>query len=402
MQRGEGHAQARTPLGHRRRPDRGDQETASLQRRRHRGRGGFVAAEHRLDRSARRHQLQAEAAGARAELADQLLQPRPAPVVAAGEPQRGQRRGGQGRRQRGGVEVGPGRAGQVLDQVRVAGDHCAIAAQRLAERDQLQGHVGHAQAGLGRGAAALRAQHADAVGVIDVQQRVLGPRDQRQRAQRRDVAVHAEDAIGRQHRRAARRVAQLAHRPFRVQVRVAAQARAGQAGGVDQAGVVEPVLDADIVVLQQRLLHRQVGGEAAAEQQRARHAEPFGHLALELRMQGVVAADQVRGGRAGAFARDRVLQGGADFELRSQAQVVVAAEAGQPLAIDLDPHPVAPGHRAPLAQAPLRDALAALGEDAFVDVGTGHRCPSPRRALRGVVRPRVRRRATARGCRHAR
>ena len=43
---------------------------------------------------------------------------------------------------------------------------------------------------------------------------------------------------------------------------------AGQQRGIQQAGVVEPVLHADVAVFQQQgLLHRQVGQIAAAEQQ---------------------------------------------------------------------------------------------------------------------------------------
>ena len=86
-------------------------------------------------------------------------------------------------------------------------------------------------------------------------------------------------------------------------MRVAAQAATGQPGGVEQAGVVEPVLHADVVVVsQQCLLHGEVGDEAAVEQQRARVAKPVGHFPLQLLVQGVVAADQRRGRAARAFA----------------------------------------------------------------------------------------------------
>src|SRR5690606_37756034 len=110
----------------------------------------------------------------------------------------------------------------------------------------------------------------------------------------------------------------------------------------------------------------------AAEQQRAWHAQPLGDLALELLVKGVVPAHQVRGGGAGALAGSGVLQRGADLELRGQAQVVVAAEAGQPLPIHLQPYPVATGDDASPAQAALPGAKAVTALDAPEDVGAPH------------------------------
>ncbi|MCW0462723.1 hypothetical protein NB717_003791 [Xanthomonas sacchari] len=296
-------------------------------------------------------------ARAAAEQGDQLDQPLAPPLVAPRQLDRRQRGRGLRRRQRGGVQIRPRGFGQMPDQRGIA-DHCgAVAAQCLAQGHQLQRNVVDTQPGLGDAAAPLRADHADAVRVVHVQQRLLGARHQRQRAQRGDVAVHAEHAIGGQHRRTVGGVLELAHRAFGIQMRIATQAAAGQAAGVEQAGVVEPVLHAHVLFLaQQRLLHRQVGDEAAAEQQRLRIAEPVGDLAFQRLVQRVVAAHQVRGGGAGALARGRVLQGGDHFELLRQAQVVVAAEAGQPAAVHFQAHAVAAADAAAHAQAPLRFA----------------------------------------------
>src|SRR3546814_7630813 len=107
--------------------------------------------------------------------------------------------------------------------------------------------------------------HADAVRIVDIQQRVLRLRGQSQFAQRGDVAVHAEDTIGGQQRGAVRIAAQLAQRTVGIGVRVATQAAAGQARGVDQAGVVEAVLHAQVVVAEQRLDHGEVGQERSEE-----------------------------------------------------------------------------------------------------------------------------------------
>ncbi len=261
----------------------------------------------------------------------------------------------------------------MLDHRLVAEHDRTAAAERLAECRQLQRHIVDAQAGLGHAAAAVFTDYADAVRVIDVQQRVLHARHQRQRPQRRDVAVHTEDAIGGQHRRAVGRVLELAQRAFGIQMRIAPQAATGQARSIQQAGVVEPVLHADIVFFaEQGLLHGEVGGKATAEQQRPRITEPVGHFLFQRFMQGMVAADQVRGGRAGAFARGGILQCADHAELLGKTQIVIAAEVGQPLTVHFQLHAIAPAHHAAHPQAPLRVAELALGLDAVVQVRTGH------------------------------
>jgi hypothetical protein len=209
--------------------------------------------------------------------------------------------------------------------------------------------------------------------IVDVQHGLLQARGERQFAQRRDVAVHAEDAVGRDHRRAVGRATQLPHRALGIGMRVTAQAAAGQACGIDQAGVVEAVLHADVVLAQQGLQDREVGEIAAAEDQRARIAEPAREFLFQRFVRGVMAGDQVRGGTAGAFARGGVLQRVDDGELLRQAEVVVAAEIQQPAAVEFAAHAVAARDRAAHARATQGFALLARGFDAVVQVGAGHR-----------------------------
>ncbi|MCY1456916.1 hypothetical protein D9M71_741660 [compost metagenome] len=85
-----------------------------------------------------------------------------------------------------------------------------------------------------------------------------------------------------------------------------------------------------------------------------------------------MATDQVRGGAASAFTRSGVLQRGHYFELLRQAQVIVAAEADQRAAVDLQAHAITPANRAPGADAALGKPQLALVLDAFVEVRTGH------------------------------
>lgn len=84
--------------------------------------------------------------------------------------------------------------------------------------------------------------------------------------------------------------------------------------------MIEPVLHADIVFFaEQCLLHRQIGDETVAEQQRRWIAQPLGDFALKRFVRGVVAADQMRGGGTGAIAGSGILQRGDHFELLRQA-----------------------------------------------------------------------------------
>ena len=152
-----------------------------------------------------------------------------------------------------------------------------------------------------------------------------------------------------------------------------AQARTGQPRRIQEAGVVELVLHADITLFaQQCLLHGQVGGEATTEQQRARVAQPLRHFALQRVMQGVVAADQVRCTGAGAFACGGILQRVDHAELLGQAQIIIAAKAGQPLAVHFQADAITTVDRAPRAATALGIAQGALGVEAGGQVGAGH------------------------------
>ena len=65
--------------------------------------------------------------------------------------------------------------------------------------------------------------------IVHVQQGLLHARDQVQLAQRCDVAIHAEQAVGGEHGRAIWRLPQLAQCAFGIGMRIAAQPAAGQA-----------------------------------------------------------------------------------------------------------------------------------------------------------------------------
>ena len=233
---------------------------------------------------------------------DQVVEFAAAPILGARELHRRQRRRGLCRWQCRRVDVGTRGLREVLDQVGVANHGCAVPTESLAQRDQLQRNLVGSELRFGNAATAIGTHDADTMRVIDVQEGFLHARGQRKFAHRRDIAIHAEDAIGGEHRDAVAGLAQQAQRTAGIAMWIAAQLAASQARGVDQARVVEAVLHADVVVAEQRLHHREVGHEAAAEQQGARRAEPVSKLLLQCLVHRVVAADQVRRHAAGAFA----------------------------------------------------------------------------------------------------
>ena len=248
-----------------------------------------------------------------------------------------------------------------------------MAAQCAVECDQPQRHVGHAQPGCGDTAASLLTQQATAMRIVHVQQRGLQACQQRQRTQRCKLTIAAEHAFADHHRHMIGRTAELAHRALGILVRIAAQARAGQARGIQQAAVVAGVLHAEVVLLaQQHLLHGEVGRMAAFEQHRAGHFQPIGDLALECFMQGVAAGAGKRAVCTEAIARGGILQRVDDTELLAKTEVVGTVEGGQPAALDLHPDAIAAAddrHRPPMQG---RRRLGTLGVDTRGQFGTGH------------------------------
>src|SRR6185312_10528501 len=88
-------------------------------------------------------------------------------------------------------------------------------------------------------------------------------------AKRRDVAVHAEDSVGRDDRGRVGARFELSSRAVDIGVRVTLQGAAGELRGVDQRSVVELVLYAEVVAIEQRRDRAEVRGPAVREEQRA-------------------------------------------------------------------------------------------------------------------------------------
>ena len=111
--------------------------------------------------------------------------------------------------------------------------------------------------------------------------------------ERREVAVHAEHAVGDDQPHALVLVLlELLLQVLHVGVLVGVLHRLAQAHAVDDAGVDQAVGDHDVLVVQDRLEHAAVGVHAAREEDRVLGAEELGQLVLELAVQVLRAADE--------------------------------------------------------------------------------------------------------------
>ncbi|MNN22042.1 hypothetical protein D3C81_1353850 [compost metagenome] len=228
---GKGHAQARATGRDGRRTNRTDHDAVLAQL------GGefhglaAAADEDRLDWRGAVHQGQADGFGTGAEACDQRGQMLATPAFPAQQLQALQRRAGHRRRLAGGVDVGAGELDQRLDQLLAAGDEGASGAEGLAEGTDQHRHIFHAEAEVFDDAAAIGAQRAEAMGVIDHHPGALplgGGADCRQVG---EVAIHAEHTVGHD-QGVAFGLVQTRGEAGRIVVQVAREARAGKQPGI--------------------------------------------------------------------------------------------------------------------------------------------------------------------------
>ena len=88
-------------------------------------------------------------------------------------------------------------------------------------------------------AAAIGAQRAETVRIVDHQPGAIALAQGQQRGQRRQVAIHAEDAVGDDDPGFGCAVRQQGRQGIEVRMRIHARLDAGQARAVDQRGVVQ-------------------------------------------------------------------------------------------------------------------------------------------------------------------
>jgi hypothetical protein len=304
---------------------------------------------------------------ARAQLRAQQLELVAAPfaLLALDEVQTGQQRVRQQRGRGGREDEGPRGLQQPLDDGGLRRHEGPGHAGRLAQR----AHPHQALAvepEVAQGPMTLRAQHAEAMRVVDHQQRSVPFGQAQQLGQRRQVAVHAEDGVADDD--LVRRLARLELGAQFVDAAEDLLVGAGQACAVDQAGVVERLAEQRRAGQAERRHHGQIGHVAGAEAQNARarnvRCGPGGQPFLQQALRLAVAADERRAARTRAPAARALLQGRDDLRVVGQPQVVVRAEQQARLAVHaLARRGGAAGH-AQAARQTLRVALVqALGQE---------------------------------------
>ena len=207
VRRHHGHADPRGAFRHGRRPDRLG-EDALIERELDHARGRLgVADDDRDDVGRGAAHVEALAGQAVAQRLRVRAELRHAAGLLLQQVQRGHGGRGGDRRQRRGVQQRPGGVHEEPRGHVVAGHEAAVGAEGLGERagDDVDLAL---EAGLGDGAAAVGAEGAERVGLVDQHADVVAVAQVDDLAQRRDVAVHAEHAVGGDQGRAAVALAQ--------------------------------------------------------------------------------------------------------------------------------------------------------------------------------------------------
>ena len=266
----------------------------------------------------------------------------------------------------GAVDIVAGKIDQVLHQLATATHKGAGHPERLAEGPHLDVHAGRSNP-LGRqGAAPLGTQHAEAVGIVNHQPVAASGCECGQLSPGGLIPVHAEDPFRDD------QAPVWLKQPLKGRHVVVAKALhlAGElAPHLLQGGVVEPVLPQQVILAEQGLEHRLIGGEATVEQQHRLHPEPVGKRLFQLLVSAAVAGHQGRGACPRAILRHPRREGGLDGGVTRKAQVVVARDVEVITPPDPDPPTARHIHRGASAQ---QGGLFTLGQRLPQGKGAGN------------------------------
>jgi len=189
---------------------------------------------------------------------------------------------------------------------------------------------------LGRAAAVL-ADEADRMAVIDHHHGVVLFREIADAPEIGDDAVHGKHAVGGDQPEAAVfRLLQSCFEIGHVVVGVAVALGFAEPDAVDDAGMVERVADHRVFLAEQRLEQPAIGVEAGGIEDRIAPAEEAGDARLQRLVQILGPADEAHRGEAEAVILQRLMGGGDDGGMVGQAQIIIGAEV-QHLAPGLDP-----------------------------------------------------------------
>ena len=249
--------------------------------------------------------------------------------------ERGETRGCYRRRMRGGEKKRARAVVEEFDEVLRSADVAAENANRLRQRADLNIDAS-VQIEMVDGAAAVAAQYAGGMGVVNHHDGavLLGMLDQLR--QRTDVAIHGEDAVGDQKLVAGRggEVGENAAGGFVIFVREDVDFGAGETGTVDDACVIELVGDDVILRTEHGGDGPRVGGEAGLEDDAGFDVLESGDAALQFHVEVHGAGDGADGAGARAVFSCGFDGGFDEFGVGGESEIVVGGEVDDFFAVE--------------------------------------------------------------------
>ena len=166
------------------------------------------------------------------------------------------------------------------------------------------------------------------MGLVDHQPRAVALAQLADVDQRRDVALHREDAVDDHQHAAAVALCASKHLLELLQAVVAegAQLRAREQAAVEDRGVVARIRDHGVAEAEDRAERAEVGLVAGREHERVLAAHPLGELGLQFEVQWHGAVQRARAGQAGAVTVQCVLRAGEHALVPGETEVVVGAQ----------------------------------------------------------------------------
>ena len=189
------------------------------------------------------------------------------------------------------------------------------------------------------GTAAIFADKAHGVRIIDHHQRIVFIRQVADAFQVGDHPVHRENAIGGDQHVASASFARFFQTRFQllhIVVGIAETLRFTQAHAVDDRRMVQRIRDNSVFRPQQRFKQAAVGIKARGVENRVFHTEEIRQFFLKLLMRVLGTADEAHRGHPEAVAVHAGFRRGDQFRVVRQAQIVVGAEVNDVAVADGD------------------------------------------------------------------
>ena len=265
-----------------------------------------------------------------------FTQPGHPPRLALDHPQTLERRGGVRRRAGGRKYERWRRVAEIADQPLTAGQVAAAGPECLADRSHPEVAIGRIAAEKFADTAAFGAHRAERMRLVHIEQCVVSLLHLDELRQVGIVAVHAVDALDRDHHPLVLRP-QIAKQAVELLVVVVTErtlAGLRGAGPLHDAVVGQFVVEDQVAGAEEMVEHRGVRAVAAGKHHGPLRAKEPGQFTIEFVEDRVVAADHAAGRGAAAKAVDRVFSGPRHIGMAGKTEVVEAREADDLAAAD--------------------------------------------------------------------